>query len=207
MRMLLMQNAFPPSAAAILWRPPTVAMAATLPPMTTPTYFALAERPGVEYFRCTRLLATLSTDGCAGMWREANEGRSERRALCERCPIGARHAGISDASLAPIRGKLICARCERPATRLIGAHVCVSCKNREYELLRGYNAKGAFPVKLAPLAPRRIKFLAGSQVVTLRREHTTSVRELIVAALRDATHTVRFAFAGAAPAARQLRLF
>lgn len=171
------------------------------------SYFPLEQAPGRLFFRCEAQRATLSTEACAGMWREGNHGGIEKRATCRRCPMGAEHAGEALASLSPLRGTLTCARCHRPALRLIQGHVCVSCKNREYEVVKGANAKGTRPIKLGPLEPRRLVFIAGKALTALAMPRTIDRAELIVAALRDSSDRVRFAFRPAEPRLAQARLF
>jgi hypothetical protein len=110
--------------------------------------------------------------------------------------------------MSPLKGMTICGRCHTGTTRLIGKHLCVSCANRQYEYLKGRNAKGTKPVKLAPLEPRKIRFMSGSAPKTLYMPLTVDTEELIIAALRDSKDTVRFGFSGemrGAPA--QLRLW
>ena len=92
----------------------------------------------------------------------------------------------------------MCARCARGATRLIKKHLCVSCANREYELIKGRNARGMVPTKLAPLAPRQVYYMANARTVLKRMEHTTHSAELIVAVMRDSVHAVAFAWRGPA---------
>ena len=171
-------------------------------------YVEFAELPGVKHFHCSRYNATLSTESCAGNWREGNHLLSEKRMRCRVCPIGAVHAGETAASMSPLKGSLICGRCHIGATRLIGKHLCISCYNRQREYLIGRNAKGSRPVKLAPLEPRRIRYMAGSTVKTLYMPLSVDTEELVVAALRDSRERVTFAWNGGvhgAPA--QLRLW
>jgi len=171
-------------------------------------YFSLPDLPGKTLFKCEKLLATLSTEACAEMWRQANHQNIESRASCKNCPIGAAHAGESDASMSPLKGSMICARCQRPATRLIEGHVCVSCKNREYEWVKGCNAKGSRPVKMPPLAPRCLNYMHGREPCSIERKLTKNPAELVVAALRDSRHTVAFGFASPGIVnERQRRLF
>ena len=157
------------------------------------SYRQVPELPGTTFFDCTRLLAGLTTSACADMWRSTNEGHSERYTACRSCLIGAAHAGVSNASRSPIRGALVCARCGRSATRLIHKHICVSCANREYELIKGRNARGMVPTRLAPLAPRQVFYRAVGRTHAIRRERTTHAGELVIAALRDSVHSVEFA--------------
>jgi hypothetical protein len=169
------------------------------------TYIQLV--PGKLHFRCDRQRASLSTEACASMWREANHDNLESRMTCRCCPIGAQHAGELHASMSALKGMLICARCHRGAERLIHGHACVSCYNREREAIKGRNAKGTAPTKLPPLQPRRIWFLAGRVLTSLAMPRTLDTTELIVAALRDSQDRVRFAFKAPAPRARQLALW
>lgn len=158
------------------------------------SYRQIPEMPGAAFFDCSRLHAGLTTTACSAMWRTANEGRSERYAACRGCVVGAAHAGVSNASRSPIRNALVCARCARGATRLIHRHLCVSCFNREGELIKGRNARGMVPTRLAPLAPRQIFYRANGRVYAVRREHTTHAGELVIAAMRDSAHAVEFAW-------------
>lgn len=171
------------------------------------SYRFLAALPDESFFDCGRLHATLSTSACADMWRQANEGRSERYSACRACFIGASHAGVDNATHSPIAGALVCARCTRGCTRLIHANLCVSCFNREREMIRGRNARGVPPTKLAPLAPRRIFFFANGYPHVVRSERTTSPAELLVATMRDAIHVVAFGWQAPRVGLRQLRLF
>jgi hypothetical protein len=171
-------------------------------------YFGMPETPAVTYFRCEKLRATLPVEHCGMMWKQANHKKDERRWACRCCPIGAVHAGETAASLSPFKGALICGRCHRPASRLVGKHLCVSCKNREYELLKGRNAKGSAPVKLKALVPRTMRYLHGNEIRTLHLPLSLNIEELMVAALRDSQNRVRFFFDGASQFNfRQLRIF
>lgn len=169
-------------------------------------YFERAGMVGVRHFGCERMRATLSTGACGEMWRKANGGEGGREA-CLRCPIGAEHAGALQASLSPLRLSPICARCHNPARRLIGKMVCVSCKNREYEWIRGRNAKGTRPTKMGALCRRRIRYLAGDELHSLVVMHSLDTDELMVAALRDSPNRVRFGLGMGVAVTRQLRLF
>jgi hypothetical protein len=169
------------------------------------SYRQIPEIPGASFFDCTRLHAGLKTTACAEMWRAANEERSERYTACRSCPVGATHAGVSNASRSPIRNALVCQRCGRGATRLIRKAWCVSCANRQYELIKGRNARGMVPTKLAPLAPRSVYYMANGRTVLKRMEHTTHSGELIVAAMRDSVHAVAFAWRGPADLTALLR--
>lgn len=171
-------------------------------------YFTYDYVPGKQFFRCDRMRATLSTEACQASWRRADELNDGSHSSCRLCPIGAVHAGEVAASMSPLKGTLTCARCHRAASRLISGMVCVSCKNREYELLKGRNAKGTAPIKLCALDARRITYLHGGSVCTLKLRHSVDTDELVVAVLRDSKQSVVFAFNPAPPAAiRQARLW
>lgn len=173
-------------------------------------YHTIALTPGVLYFDCAHLKARLSTGTCAGMWRASNGPRcsDHAREPCKRCPVGALHSGEADASTSTIAGSKTCARCHRPAARLIGNMHCVSCKNREYEFLRGRNAKGTKPIEVASLARRRLRFLAGGELRTTTCALTLDACELIVAAIRDSKSRVYLGWSSLAhPSIPQLALF
>lgn len=170
-------------------------------------YFELPELPGKKYFHCDRLLANIQVEACASMWRQANHENLEHRARCKYCPIGALHAGELDASLSPLKGSKICARCRRPAERLICGTLCVSCKNREYEYCKGRNAKGSKPIKMAPLHARCIKYMHGKEPCIVRRPLTRDTEELVITTLRESKHRVAFGFSATIAGERQGRLF
>jgi hypothetical protein len=162
-------------------------------------YFTLQDVPGRTYFNCERMRAKLSTDACAAMWRKADAATDGTNNSCKLCPIGAVHAGEVAASMSPLKGSLICARCHRQASRLIGKHLCVSCKNREYELLKGRNAKGTAPVKTSRLDCRVLRYSAGGDLRYLRLPLSIDMDELVVATLRDNRNKVEFGFMAPKP--------
>lgn len=159
-------------------------------------YFESALLPGKPMFRCDRLRATLRVEACAGMWRDANErgGTSESVVRCRQCQVGAGHAGVSDASTSAMRGVTVCSRCHRTDLRLIGGNVCVGCKNREYEWVKGANAKGTAPVRHPVLSRRSLRVWRDGRVVVVARELTASPLELVVEVLRDSLKRPVFGF-------------
>ena len=155
-------------------------------------YFENPLLPGKPMFRCERLTASLQVASCVGMWTEANAAGAppERLFRCVKCPLGAKHAGVGDANMSPLRGATICSRCHRTDLRLIGGNVCVSCQNRSYEWQKGRNAKGKAPVKHPVLVRRSVRYVCDGQVRVLVRALTASADELVVELLRDSTKRV-----------------
>lgn len=122
-----------------------------------------ADFASLQVFTCDRLSCVLTKEACA-----ANYTRTNAPISCKGCPIGIAHAGgqryrnepgIHTAS--ELAMGLSCVRCERNALtatryiarfRLVKQHtLCVNCFNREREVVRGSNAKGAKPVRWAHL--------------------------------------------------------
>lgn len=170
-------------------------------------YFEMPELPGRTMFLCERRKATLQVESCASMWRLANDRNApERLDQCRNCPLGAKHAGVGEISLCPLRGASICGRCHAGTTRLIRKHLCVSCVNREYEYRKGRNARGTVPVTHPPLAPIEIRYLAGDRPARLKID-AVSTLELVVAALRDCSKQVTFGFSAKGPRVVQGGLF
>lgn len=147
--------------------------------------------PGATVFRCDPQSATLQPKTCAQMWSAANKA-PDRFSKCFGCQTGAVHAGAKDPTGSALRGQPICSRCHRTDLRLIGGNICVGCKNREYEWIRGRNAKGKPPVCHPPLVRRRITCRVGQEVKVVARDRTASTTELVVEMLRDSPTRVVF---------------
>jgi len=159
-------------------------------------YSHLIEGSPVRFFHCERLWATISVGQCGSMWKAANEHNNETRRQCRGCELGAAHADAPDANLCSIHNVKICSRCRREASRLIWGNLCVSCQNRQYEFVRGRNARGKPLIKLAPLEPRRVVYREGGAVRQHRASLSASVEELVIGALRDSAKRVAFGFIG-----------
>lgn len=155
-------------------------------------YFENPLLPGKRMFRCDRLSASLQVTACSGMWAEANAAGHppERLFRCKQCPIGAIHAGVADANMSALRGTGICSRCNRTDLRLIGGNICVGCQNRQYEWIKGKNAKGKTPVHHPVLSRRLVRYVCDGQVRVLARAYTVSAGELVVELLRDRSKRV-----------------
>jgi hypothetical protein len=164
-------------------------------------------RPGEPFFDCDRLHASLTVTSCATRWQKAANPHADRFSACRACPVGARHSGVPNASLSPLRGSLVCSRCMRGHMRLIRGTLCVSCYNREREVMRGQNARGMVPTKLARLDPRSICYSENGAVRIVRSDRSAGLGELVVATLRDAVHQVAFGWRATRHGIRQGRLF
>ncbi len=158
-----------------------------------PTVVYVEIVPGMKHFTCERMRATLSVQACADNWRRGHYEGDLSRQPCKGCEIGAMHAGEAGASQSPLLNTRICGRCHRTGMRLIHKHLCVSCYNRQREVLVGKNAKGSSPVKWQALARRTITYqLSDGTVAERTLDRTTDMEELIVGVLRDERKAVRF---------------
>lgn len=137
--------------------------------MSEMLYFAITGAPG-RYFNCEAQRCTISEDSCAAQFRRAKGGTSK----CTGCEVGARHAGEKMVYVMPEK---ICPRCGATDRRLIGKLRCVSCYNRERELVKGANAKGKFPVNARPIYPVR------SSIGSSLRIHSNMVASVTEAAM------------------------
>ena len=117
--------------------------------------------PGRRHFNCERIHGLLDTTACAARWASAMRPDADGRCIsCKRCPIGRRHHAElhperQSASGKPERAPL-CIRCGRPATRLVGGELCVSCFNRAREWLKGADRRGNAPLNYRPPIPRSV---------------------------------------------------
>lgn len=150
------------------------------------TYFAVDGIPG-QYFSCGRY-GTMSVSACNRNFTAAPQAvKSGRLEGCVGCSIGAQHVGAPAASAATLlthsfSRSVFCVRCRRsgsdPDSRLIGrmrlvrCHtICVSCYNREREVLHGKNGKGARPKKWAGLHTTRIAKVVGNSMEIMQFAH------------------------------------
>lgn len=147
--------------------------------------------------RCDRRALTLSRDGCAASWRAAERKRPdpwEGRWHCRACPVGAAHAGRPQAETAAVVESLqrVCPRCGRRAMRIIQGRLCVSCYNREREVLKGRNAKGGVPQLTAVLHDETVLIVRDGLLFrhTLRR--VTGATEAMLTLGKAATGALLF---------------
>jgi hypothetical protein len=140
--------------------------------MAAVEYFDMEGAPG-KYFACSRY-GTMSVASCGKNYAAAPlASKTGRLEACVGCPVGLAHSGSLLTSLVPSvappvpESGLYCVRCRRSGRdqdsrlvgrmRLVRGHsICVSCFNREREVLKGANAKGAKPKKWKHLFYARI---------------------------------------------------
>ena len=166
------------------------------------TYSTIDGAPG-RFFRCQPYRATLSTTACADRWRTAQRATgitAARFEKCQRCPIGAAHAGEGAVHYSSLFGRPICCRCGKGSTRrlILRGTLCISCVNRQYEFVRGKNAKGN-PPKIR-LERRTLRYaIEGAGVETLTLEHSVDLAEVMITVLRKTRGRIAFAFNGGPP--------
>lgn len=146
--------------------------------------------PGADLrmFRCEPQDVTLSTRGCADRFLKAQPGERAVRVAdrgeaspCRSCPVGAAHAGRDLVHFAREFGSMRCPRCTFGTLRMIGNRLCVSCSNRENEVIKGINGRGNRPKRLPGLLrlPVRIAVDGGPAalaVPVVAVEHVAKVK-------------------------------
>lgn len=189
-------------------------------------YTTLDMAPGLSFFACQPLAATVSITGCEKRWREAQapvrrrpqgggprprdevEDTRNRLLACRGCAVGAHHAGERHISYSSLFNAPICPRCRTGNTRMIGNRICVSCYNREREIASGRNARGNAPTKLRLLRPARFRAVVDGSPSIIFAPAVVDTLEPMVQALRTTRGKVTFAFAPPPVLGRgQTRLF
>jgi len=94
----------------------------------------------------------LTKTGCETMFKRAQKADLETELSlipCRECETGSKNANVK---IVP-RVQRMCVRCERRefGLRLLSDMLCVSCWNRQSEVLKGRNARGCAPLKFKPL--------------------------------------------------------
>lgn len=93
---------------------------------------------------------------------------------------------------------------------MIGGRLCVTCYNRERELLSGRNARGNAPTQLARTRPLRIfefSFTINGRLRRGRFDRVVSTAEVVLQALRTTRGQVSFGWKGSSAALAQGRPF
>lgn len=161
----------------------------------------MIEAASIELFSCTRRNVRLTRAGCARLWEAAQLRRPapwEGLSFCRTCVIGAANAGKPVEHSAAgefLRG--ICARCTRPAERLIFGRWCPSCDARHREALRGRNAKGGRPRLCARLHPEAVAVIDSGAARVVRGESVIGPVEVMVNAARGTRGAIAFGMPGA----------
>ena len=111
-------------------------------------YFEIqAGGQSIRLFRCGVYRCDLTPGSCAGRFNAAQNltdqaGVGHPGYSCKRCPIGAAHA---DAKGFKPKRKAECIRCGEWSYKLIRGLICVSCFNRQQEVLKGQDRRGRPP--------------------------------------------------------------
>lgn len=130
----------------------------------------------MDLFTCPRHAGdlTITPATCAQMYRRGKRAEPwDACARCRGCEIGAKHAGEIIVAEPAMRE---CLRCGRKARRLIGNRLCLSCYNRERELITGHYRRKKPPagLRLTTLSilldghPQAVQITAASPVEALR---------------------------------------
>lgn len=145
-------------------------------------YFTIEGVPG-QYFACPRGLGRFAVAHCVRMYGEAISGWSRaERVTCRGCAAGACHAGVhAESRFALTR---TCSRCHRKASRLIRASICLSCYNREREVLIWRNRKGGPPKFCKPIGAVQLQVATPEAVRVEVVERVASRLEAVIAVLR-----------------------
>jgi hypothetical protein len=152
--------------------------------------------PG-RFFKCPNGVGKLSDKACAGLYTEAMSPKGLREGLrfkCRSCPLGAQHAGVKPLAKAAAKflAGMICARCVRHAPRLIRGVICVSCYNREREMLIGRNAKGNKPVHGREIAPATVHCSSEETSRVKRVDRASSHLEAMLCVMRAESRSLNF---------------
>lgn len=154
-----------------------------------------------DYFSCARY-GTMAPASCVKNFKSApDEIRRGRLEACIGCAIGQHHADPVAPPASTVKPfsfayREVCVRCRRGGEadnnrllgriRLVREHTtCVSCVNREYEVLKGRNAKGAKPKKWRNLFFVQIGSIDAGRLTVQQFDHPVRDRlEAILTLLR-----------------------
>lgn len=169
--------------------------------------------PGIpgQFFDCLAYRCGLSTDACARQWRaekgcKPGEGRHEH---CRGCVTGALHAGEKpQEQTSALYGSLLCPRCTKEKGARIVQGICISCYNREREIVLGRNAKGAKPVNLPTLVSLSVAYASPTRRLScIRYQRVVGRLEAILRVLRKSKEPVQFSYRAPVPARRDPNFF
>jgi len=159
--------------------------------MSAIEYFPMEGVPG-RYFQCPAYGTTMSDSFCGRSYQDAKRQAEPRHPACRGCAVGALHAGDKAPPPASMLGRLLCCRCHRSTRRLLHGALCISCYNRELEVIKGRNAKGRPPVHAIPTHHQTLLIigLAGPKLVNFDR--VADVLEAMLRVLRTEQQQVTF---------------
>lgn len=165
----------------------------------------------IELFLCERRTMRLSRPSCARLWQSAQDKLPdpwEGRAACRTCAIGRANAGKPAEPNAEYSElwRMVCPRCTRPAERLIGNCLCVSCYNRDREAAIGRNGKGGRPLLCDVLHGETVAVILQNDIVYVHQDRVVGLSELIIRTAKAEKGPVAFGitpkrWAGASPQA------
>ncbi len=159
----------------------------------------------LRMFECKRIPGnlTLSVASCAKSWKDGNGSDPDKRMRfhhCTRCQQGAIHAGCGTQSVVnPYYMRKRCPRCDRPSARMIGGRICVSCYNRELEVLKGRDGRGKTPKNLPQVHPEAVAMVVNGRFACVQVSYATDALEATLQVLRKTEGDVRFGFHPKAP--------
>lgn len=142
-------------------------------------------------FQCDRLRMRLTTTSCAGFWRAAQKlPRDSGRNIvnCKGCPVGAANAGqpIAQSRVAWTEADGgTCIRCWKTGRKMVSGRICVSCYNRQLEVVKGRNRKGSRPRLQLHLHTVSMILVEPSAAHTRRIEKVASGTEAVICAMRE----------------------
>ena len=158
-----------------------------------PAYRELDFARGQRYFDCKALRASLSTTACAQRWAAAAPGTA-----CHQCPVGRMHhedhSPTTRAGRRPSDRQVgACLRCGRTDLRIVKVDgICVSCANRQYEWIKGRNAKGKPPERFKPLHDVETAIQHADGRIERRIHEVRDAAEALGRTLRDLPDGARF---------------
>lgn len=150
-------------------------------------YFQMADCPGL-YFECPRALGRFAVAHCVRMYSEAHSKRGWSQGVrwtCRNCQTGAEHSQVARTDTSRFYRSARCTRCHRPASRLIRGVICLSCYNREREVLIGKNRKGNVPKFCPPIISCQLAVVGDVGTEVVKVERVASRVEAVVTILRE----------------------
>lgn len=136
-----------------------------------------------DLFECPRHTGGLRLlpTACASNWQRAKKAMPwDALRVCKGCEIGAFNAGEALPPLAPSDRE--CLRCGKTDQRLVRRQICISCYNRERELLTGRYRRAVPPQGLKVV---QVQVLIAGQRSPLAVQVASIAEALLVAARRQ----------------------